>query len=234
MDKIFNGNDFVEGYSPKLSSDGVFSSTPNEHFEYMEMVLKNNITGIRTVLELCACSGADTIRLARDYTVDSFEINEDNFDALKSNVSMCIYNESISIHNKSFEESVKLGKKFDMIYYDPPWGERHNIDNKRVYEPFVFSNSNKDFISIIEPIIKETSPVAIIIKIPQYVLQKGKAINTSEFIKIKGYKLLHELPMITTRNKQLYSFLFYTLDSYDKDYLPVNSLRMIPFNYRLL
>lgn len=239
MDKLFINSDFIEGYIPKLSEDGIFSSTPSEHYEYMNNMISTNFTGINNILELCACSGVDTIKLAKGFEsndnikVHSYEINKDNFKVLKDNITNSVYSDNITLHNESFVNAIDLDQNFDLIYYDPPWGKRYDINNKRVYEPAVIDES--DFVDAIIPIVKKFKPSVIVIKVPEYLLDSNDdIISIDKYIDIRGYELLNNLKIITKKNKVLYNYLLYTPISYKNSYIRINSLRMNPFNYRLL
>lgn len=112
----------------KINEEGKYSVTkPETSIFIIEYLLKKiNINNI-TVLDGTGNVGGDTIGFGLNSKVKkvySTEINKENYEILKNNVSVYKLNHKVQLHCDDFTKHIKnLPESFcDLVFIDPPWG----------------------------------------------------------------------------------------------------------------
>jgi predicted RNA methylase len=115
----------------------------------------------KTIADLSGNVGGDTIRFGMNFKeVDSFELNSENFEALKNNVE--VYDlKNVTLH---LGDATKLfNKKVDFLYIDPPWGGPDYKDKKKLVLKFGSDDLNVYLTTILQ---QEWKPKYIFLKLP--------------------------------------------------------------------
>ena len=149
--------------------------------KYMKLkTLKN-----KTIADLSGNVGGDTIRFGMNFKeVDSYELNPENFEALKNNVE--VYDlKNIKLHQG--DSTILFNKKVDVLYIDPPWGGPEYKEKEKLLLNF----GKKSLHEYLESIIKEEwKPKYIFLKLPSnYDFNSFKNFNYEEF-KIRKFSLI--------------------------------------------
>jgi len=174
-----------------MTPEGEYSITRRRDgeklLEYMKTILGS--TKRKTITDVTGNVGGDTILFGLNFLhVDSIEIDDSNFEALKHNVETFDL-KNVKLHHG---DSTKLFNwKTDVLYLDPPWGgpsykEKENLDlylgNVRVDE-------------FLESILEEEwRPRFIFMKLPNNYnferLETLPNINKITKFKIRGFCLV--------------------------------------------
>lgn len=128
MDEYFPLVKGIDISKLKINKEGEYSVTkPNISQFIMQYLFKKIKDCNLTVLDGTGNVGGDTIGFGLNNKVKkvySIEINKDNFNILKNNVSVYKLNNKVNMINKDFTEYIKqIPESFcDLIFIDPPWG----------------------------------------------------------------------------------------------------------------
>jgi len=173
----------------KMTSEGEYSIT--KHFdstkiiEIMKKYMKLKTLKNKTIADLSGNVGGDTIRFGMNFKeVDSYELNPENFEALKNNVE--VYDlKNIKLHQG--DSTILFNKKVDVLYIDPPWGGPEYKEKEKLILKF----GKKSLHEYLESIIKEEwKPNYIFLKLPSnYDFNSFKNFNYEEF-KIRKFSLI--------------------------------------------
>ena len=91
MDEVFPLQENIEYDKLKLTEEGSYSVTRRRDADRIILILKTVLKDIHTksITDATGCVGGDTIHFALNFqNVDSIEINEQNFEALKNNLQL--------------------------------------------------------------------------------------------------------------------------------------------------
>jgi hypothetical protein len=133
--KMFPEKSGIDYSQLRITPEGEYSITKKhdslkivENMRKLCGSLKN-----KSIVDLTGNVGGDTIRFGMNFKyVESYELNPENFEALKNNVEVYNLDKKIKLF---MGDSTKLyhTKKVDVLYMDPPWGgpdykDKENLD----------------------------------------------------------------------------------------------------------
>jgi predicted RNA methylase len=179
----------------QLTEEGKYSYTKRRDGDITIDFLKKHMGSLNglTILDGTGNVGGDSILFGLNFKhVDSIEIDEDNFEALKHNVSLYKLS-NVEVHNG---DSTKLFDRFetDVVYFDPPWG---GPDYKTKKELDLYLGKSRIDLFIKNEILSEKAkhlPKYIVLKLPFNYnwsrLKFIKAIESSQMLKIRNYRIL--------------------------------------------
>lgn len=133
--KMFPEKSGIDYSRLKMTSEGEYSIT-KKHDSLKIVECMRKLAGSlknKSIVDLTGNVGGDTIRFGMNFKfVDSYELNPENFEALKNNVEVYNLDKKVKLF---LGDSTKLftGKKVDIMYMDPPWGgpdykDKENLD----------------------------------------------------------------------------------------------------------
>lgn len=191
MDEVFPLRQDVDYQKLKLTTEGEYSVTRRRDSDriinIMETVLGN--TSTKTITDATGCVGGDTIQFGLNFkTVDTIEININNFEALKNNISVYKLN-NINLH---LGDATKLYNwKTDVLYIDPPWGGPNYREVKEL--DLLISGTRLD-VWLEEILLRKNRPSYIFLKLPtNFNFRRLNFLSNVDFIKpyrIRGYILV--------------------------------------------
>ena len=191
MDEVFPLRQDVDYQKLKLTTEGEYSVTRRRDSDriinIMETVLDN--TSTKTITDATGCVGGDTIQFGLNFkTVDTIEININNFEALKNNISVYKLN-NINLH---LGDATKLYNwKTDVLYIDPPWGGPNYREVKEL--DLLISGTRLD-VWLEEILLRKNRPSYIFLKLPtNFNFRRLNFLSNVDFIKpyrIRGYILV--------------------------------------------
>jgi predicted RNA methylase len=191
MDEVFPLRQGIDYTKLKLTNEGEYSVTRRRDADRILSILKGILkdTKTKTITDATGCVGGDTIHFGINFQkVDSIEINEANFEALKNNIS--VYGlQNVTLH---LGDSTKIFNwKTDVLYIDPPWGGPNYKDAKNL-DLFM---SNKRIDEWLEEImLRKNRPNYIVLKLPyNYNFTRLNFLSNVDFIKpyrIRSYLLV--------------------------------------------
>ena len=190
ISKMFPKKPGIDYSKLKMTDEGMYSITKDQDSQKIIENIKK-LTGSlkhKTIADLTGNVGGDTIRFGMNFKkVDSYEINEENYKALKNNIE--IYDlKNISLHNG---DSTKLFKhKVDVLYMDPPWGGPEYKDKEKI-DLFIGDINIAEYLK--EILEKPWKPFYIFIKVPSnFNLDSLIKLNIEKIqkFKIRSYLLL--------------------------------------------
>jgi len=165
----------------KLTPQALYSVTYPYEAEKITNIIYN-ITGNGKIIDACANVGGNTISFSQKFRkVISIELDKNNYEALKKNIKNYKL-ENVKVKNMDCLEYIK-NHKFDIIFFDPPWGGNLIYTEKKV----TIKLSNININDIIKNILKEKPNVKIFMKVPINFYSDLK----KEIFKIKNYQLLY-------------------------------------------
>lgn len=179
----------------QLTEEGKYSYTKRRDGDITIDFLKKHIGSLKglTILDGTGNVGGDSILFGLNFKhVDSIEIDKDNFEALKHNVSLYKLS-NVEVHNG---DSTKLFDSFetDVVYFDPPWG---GPDYKTKKDLDLYLGKSRIDLFIKNEILSEKAkhlPKYIVLKLPFNYnwsrLKFIKAIESSQMLKIRNYRIL--------------------------------------------
>jgi 16S rRNA G966 N2-methylase RsmD len=179
----------------QLTEEGKYSYTKRKDGDITIDFLHKNIGDLKdlTILDGTGNIGGDTILFGLNFKqVHSIEIDKDNFDALKHNVSLYKLS-NVTLHHG---DSTKLFDKYesDVVYFDPPWG---GPDYKTKKDLDLYLGKHRIDLFIKNDILSEKAsykPKYIVLKLPfnynWFRLKHIKDIESSSLLKIRNYRIL--------------------------------------------
>lgn len=191
MDEVFPLRQNIDYTKLRLTEEGTYSVTRRRDADRILSILKGILkdTKPRSITDATGCVGGDTIHFGLNFQkVDSIEINEDNFEALKNNVS--VYGlKNVTLH---LGDAVKLFNwKTDVLYIDPPWGGPAYKDSKNL-DLYMSSRRIDDWLE--EILLRKNRPSYIVLKLPyNYNFARLNFLSNVDFIKpyrIRSYLLV--------------------------------------------
>jgi len=159
----------------QLSDQGVYSSTPFVHnFKISRRIYTAlQCQGKITIADMNGGNGADTLGFAMgSFNVLSFEIDEKEFNILKSNVEQYpehIRNRIQLFNTDSMSQINRLKEeKVNVVYFDPPWGGKdykESMENDMYYNLYI---GDDDIDECLEKVFSEVETVKLICcKVPK-------------------------------------------------------------------
>lgn len=179
----------------QLTEEGKYSYTKRRDGNSTIDFLRKHMGSLKglTILDGTGNVGGDSILFGLNFKhVDSIEIEKDNFEALKHNVSLYKLS-NVEVHNG---DSTKLFDRFetDVVYFDPPWG---GPDYKTKKDLDLYLGKSRIDLFIKNEILSEKAkhlPKYIVLKLPFNYnwsrLKFIKAIENSQMLKIRNYRIL--------------------------------------------
>jgi hypothetical protein len=173
-----------------MTDEGMYSITKNHDSQKIIDNMKK-ISGslkTKTIADLTGNVGGDTIRFGMNFKkVDSYEIDEENYKALKNNVQ--IYDlKNVSLHKCDSTKS--FNHKVDILYMDPPWGGPEYKEKEKL-DLFLGDINIGDYLS--EILNKPWKPLYVFMKVPSnFNLDSLMKLNVEKIykFKIRGFLLL--------------------------------------------
>lgn len=164
MDEVFPLQEGIDYKLLKITEEGRYSVTRRRDADKIISILKSTIKDIKTksITDATGCVGGDTIHFGLNFQkVDSIEINPENFEALKNNVS--IYGlDNVTFHSG---DSVSIFNwKTDVLYIDPPWG---GPNYKEILNLDLYMSSKRIDEWLEEILLRKNRPNYIVLKLPQ-------------------------------------------------------------------
>lgn len=122
LSRMFPRKNGLDYSKLKMTPEGQYSITKPRDGEHIIKVMSDALGTLedKTIADLTGNVGGDTIRFGMHFKhVDSYELNEENFAALKNNVE--VYGlKNITLHRG--DSTALFKKKVDVVYIDAPWG----------------------------------------------------------------------------------------------------------------
>ena len=191
MDEVFPLRQCIDYTKLKLTNEGEYSVTRRRDADRILSILKGILkdTKTKTITDATGCVGGDTIHFGINFLkVDSIEINEANFEALKNNIS--VYGlQNVTLH---LGDSTKIFNwKTDILYIDPPWGGPNYKDAKNL-DLFMSTKRIDEWLE--EIMLRKNRPNYIVLKLPyNYNFARLNFLSNVDFIKpyrIRSYLLV--------------------------------------------
>lgn len=164
MDEVFPLQEGIAYERLRLTEEGEYSITKRRDAFRIMSILKAVIkdTKTKTITDATGCVGGDTIHFGLNFkSVDSIEINFDNFEALKNNVEVyglknvqLYYGDALMLFNW----------RTDVLYIDPPWGGPNYKEQKNL-DLFMSSKRIDEWLE--EILLRRNRPSYIVLKLPQ-------------------------------------------------------------------
>ena len=191
MDEIFPLRKDLDYQKLKITTEGEYSVTRRRDGDRIINIMKTVLGSLnaKTITDATGCVGGDTLQFGLNFkSVDSIEINKDNFEALKNNVN--VYGlKNINLH---LGDATKVYNwQTDVLYIDPPWGGPNYKDVKEL--DLTISNLRID--QWLEQILlRKNRPYHIFLKLPNnFNFARFNFLSNVDFIKpyrIRGYVLI--------------------------------------------
>lgn len=165
MDEIFPLQEGIDYNKLKITEEGEYSISrrrdSNRTMSIIKTILRDDIKN-KTITDATGCVGGDTIQFALHFkNVNTIEINEKNFEALKNNISVYGFT-NVKLH---FGDALQIFNwKTDVLYIDPPWGGKNYKDTLKLD---LFMSSKRIDVWLEEILLRKNRPEYIILKLPQ-------------------------------------------------------------------
>lgn len=191
MDEVFPLREDVDYQKLKLTTEGEYSVTRRRDSDRIVGIMTHVVgsPSEKTITDTTGCVGGDTIQFGLHFkSVDSIEINQNNFDALKNNID--VYKlKNIKLH---LGDAIKVYNwKTDVLYIDPPWG---GPKYKDVKELDLFISNTRIDIWLEEILLRKNRPQYMFLKLPHnFNFRRFNFLSNVDFIKpyrIRGYILV--------------------------------------------
>lgn len=163
MEDLFPRKEGVDYTMLKTTEEGSYSITRRRDAERIIVILRNifkNMSSM-TITDTTACIGGDTLNFASQFShVHSIEINEQNFEALSSNVGVYGYNNITLYH----ADAVNVYNwNTNVLYIDPPWGGKDYRKHKHLD---LFLSGKRLDCWLEEILSRKNRPQFIVLKLP--------------------------------------------------------------------
>ena len=191
MDEVFPLRQDVDYQKLKLTTEGEYSVTRRRDSDRIINIMQNVLgnTTTKTITDATGCVGGDTIQFGLNFkSVDTIEINKNNFEALKNNVA--VYNlKNIKLYLGDATDLYNW--KTDVLYIDPPWG---GPNYREVKELDLLISATRLDIWLEQILLRKNRPSYIFLKLPtNYNFKRLNFLSNVDFIKpyrIRGYILI--------------------------------------------
>jgi len=191
MDEIFPLREGMDYTKLKITKEGEYSVTRRRDAERILGVMKAVLKDIRnkSITDATGCVGGDTIHFGYTFQkVDSIELNPQNFESLRNNVS--VYGlKNVTLHQG--DATTLFNWKTDVLYVDPPWGGPAYRDSKNLD---LFMSDKRVDSWLEEVLLRKNRPNYIILKLPQnFNFSRFNFLSNVDFIKpyrIRSYVLV--------------------------------------------
>jgi predicted RNA methylase len=179
----------------QLTEEGKYSYTKQKDGEKTIQFLKRYISSLntRSILDGTGNIGGDTILFGLNFhTVNTIELDPDNFKALTHNVSLYKL-KNVHLHEG---DTTELYKEYpsDILYLDPPWGGPDYKDKK---ELDLWLGSHRVDVFLRDSVLAKEAlwkPVWIVLKLPfnykwdRFDVLEG--IESMHTLSIRNYKIV--------------------------------------------
>lgn len=191
MDEVFPLRQSIDYSKLKLTNEGEYSVTRRRDADRIVSILKGVLkdTKTKTITDATGCVGGDTIHFGINFQkVESIEINKDNFEALKNNIT--VYGlQNVTLHLG--DSTTIFNWKTDVLYIDPPWGGP-NYKHAKNLDLFMSSKRIDEWLE--EILLRKNRPSYIVLKLPcNYNFTRLNFLSNVDFIKpyrIRSYILV--------------------------------------------
>lgn len=146
-----------------MTPEGEYSITKRHDSKQIVKHMKDLAGSLKTktVADLTGNVGGDTIMFGLNFLrVDSFELNHDNFKALKNNVETFKLN---NVHLHEGDSTKLFHEKVDILYMDPPWGGPDYKDKEKL-DLFLGDLKVSDYLKTV--LDSEWRPRFVFMKVP--------------------------------------------------------------------
>jgi len=191
MDDIFPFKEGVDYTALELTDEGSYSVTRKHDSDRIVNILEHTVgkTKTRSITDATGCVGGDTIRFGLNFQhVDSIELNDDNFEALKNNVNVFGL-KNVQLHHGDATQIFQW--KTDILYIDPPWGGPE-YKTQGMMDLYMSSKRLDNWLE--EILVRKNRPNYICMKLPQnYKFSRLNFLSNVDCIKpyrIRGYILV--------------------------------------------
>jgi predicted RNA methylase len=174
-----------------VTPEGEYSITKRQDSKQIIRHMKDLAGSLKTktIADLTGNVGGDTIMFGMNYLhVDSYELNHENFEALKNNVDTFKLK---NVHLHEGDSTQIFEKKVDVLYIDPPWGGP-DYKEKEKLDLYLGNMNISDYLK--EILEEEWKPRFVFIKVPSnYNFEALNSLPHVEKIlkyKIRGFYLL--------------------------------------------
>jgi hypothetical protein len=164
LSKMFPEKSGTDYSKLKMTPEGEYSIT-KKHDSIKIIECMRKLSGSlknKSIADLTGNVGGDTIRFGMNFKyVDSYELNPENFDALKNNVEVYNLDKKVKLH---MGDATKLfDKKVDILYMDPPWG---GPDYKDKVNLDLFLGDQRIDLFLKSILEKDSRPLYVFLKLP--------------------------------------------------------------------
>ena len=186
-DSVFPHKTGVDYSKLQMTPEGEYSITTRRDGDVLMRHMKTVVKGMRqkTIADLTGNVGGDTILFALNFKkVYSFEINPENFEALRNNT------EVFGLNNVELKEgdSTKLyDGNTDVLYIDAPWG---GPDYKEKKDLDLYLGAERVDLYVQKVMQMEKHPDYVFLKLPSnYNFSRFEKFETKRF-RIRGFYLV--------------------------------------------
>lgn len=191
MENLFPYKQNINYTKLQTTEEGLYSITRKRDSERILSIIKYNVgnLNIKTITDVTACIGGDTIQFALAFNhVHSIELNDNNFNCLANNVNVYnLYN--VTLHHGDCTSIFNWNT--DVLYVDPPWG---GPDYKQKTTLDLMIGNKRIDLWLDEVLLRKNRPSTIVLKLPHnYNFKRLNFLVNVEMIKpfrVRNYVLL--------------------------------------------
>lgn len=197
MEDLFPQKEGLDYSKLQTTDEGKYSITRRRDADRIlnvfNLVLKSTET--KTITDVTACIGGDTLNFASCFAeVQSIELKQDNYEALKNNVKVYGY-KNVNLYQGDCTQIYNWYT--DVLYIDPPWGGKDYRDHKKL-DLFLSTKRLDQWIE--EILLRKNRPSYIILKLPyNYNFNRLNFLSNTEYI--KAYQIRSYILIVITVHK---------------------------------
>jgi predicted RNA methylase len=166
--KLFPHKPNIDYNKLRISSSSVYSMSQPQFAKKISDIIKYFLKKLNknprdsVISECCSNVGGDTISFATEFDkVNAVELNADEYNNLKNNISIYDLTNKVTFHNDDYTE-IMNDLHQDVIYLDPPWG---GVDYKK-HDVLDLYLSNINVADIVLELIQNKRADLIVLKVP--------------------------------------------------------------------
>jgi 16S rRNA G966 N2-methylase RsmD len=162
LNKLFPLTDYKK---IKYDKEGLYSITNYLEADVISKLILSlyENTNNLSILDGTGGIGGNSISFCKHFSnVLSIEINEERFKMLENNINLYKFSNIKLINTNSIKYMIDNLSKFDIFFFDPPWGGPEYKKKKNIK----LKIDNKDLDTIIDLINNKTNNKVIIYKLP--------------------------------------------------------------------
>ena len=183
---------YTEKYKNLLyDTEGLYSITPHIEADHISKLILNNFESLSkdnlSILDGNGGLGGNSISFSKYFkNITTIEINKSRFEMLKNNIE--IYGlTNVTLENcDSINYLFKNYDKFDIYFFDPPWGGK----NYKNYKSLSFTMGEHRLYNIVEFIKNNAINKLIIFKLPFNYNFKEFSMYNYKLYKIRNYYII--------------------------------------------